>query len=524
MRQLVLDDLYLFCKFVLNYNRMIPALHMPLCRFLQRPGRRKLILMPRWYFKTTICTVGATLHSICRNPNLRILPVFNTEDNSMARVGEIKAHVETNPMFHLLFPDIVPDMAKPWSTKRLTFKHSRIFPEANVEAAGVNTDLTSRHYNRIGEDDPIAAKRDQLTAEEIMPSPEDIDKGIGFHKMLVNLRIPDEPGFPFERWYIGTRWCANDVVQWILDHEPDYEIFLRRAENEAGESAYPEMISTEELHRIRDVELGPYMYSSQMLLEPVTGALQAFHPDAFEQVWTEEAPIREQYIFVDPSHTGVGKGSCTCVMPIDVTPTGHINIRPHPHERMEPAKVVATTVAMAELLGTKPHGGWEPPIVYVEDVAGQKAFKPYIYEMQSPGKPFEVRDIHPLARQRKDERIRGLTNWAHARRFRLPTFEVDLEVRGFGTVRCHRDVVARQAKQFPFNQTEKDALDALSYAPRVIGFPSEPEESEVRSKHSASVLLDEILQRHEDRMPLPMTRIWREREINRDLYAYAREG
>lgn len=519
IRQRVLDDLYLFCKFVLGYNLLIPELHIPLCRFLQAPGNHKLVLMPRGYFKTTICTVGHALWKICKNRSVRILPVFNTHDNSQKRLITMKGHVETNRVFQLLFPDVQPDLNRAWSSEGLTFKHARFFDEPNIQAGGVNTDLTSLHFNHIGEDDPIAAKRNELTEEEIMPNVEDIDKGIGLHKMLGFLRAPDEPDLPFTRWYMGTRWCANDPANWIMDKEPQYDVFMRSAENEKGESAYPSMASTEELHRMRDVQYGPYMYASQMLLQPVPTALQCFKPEWLTLKWTERPAIVQRHVFVDPSHTKAGSGSKAAIVPVEVTTSGHVNILPCVSERFGSDEVVHATVAVAEWLGTRPNDTWEPPLVHIENYGGQKALRPYIMEAQSAEKPFGVRDAHH-GKTNKDDHIRTLAVWFQAKRVRFPTYELDLNVRKLradgssGVVHLSAEPLRRQAKQFPFGR-EKDQLDALAYGPRVVRFPAQPEIEQARDPHSAQAAIAAILKRHVDTPPLPMTRRWTEYEMSR---------
>jgi len=78
--------------------------HKELCEFvLSRDKQKKLILMPRGSFKSSVTTVGYTLFSLIRDPNMRILITGETQKNAKKFLAEVKTHIEQNQKFRTIF-------------------------------------------------------------------------------------------------------------------------------------------------------------------------------------------------------------------------------------------------------------------------------------------------------------------------------------------------------------------------------------------------------------------------------------
>jgi len=71
----------------------------------------------------------------------------------------------------------------------------------------MKTKKTGTHYNVIIEDDTVAPDVEEMAAEVIMPSIEDIERGIGWHKQAYSLLVPK--GFRV-RIVVSTRWSDFD--------------------------------------------------------------------------------------------------------------------------------------------------------------------------------------------------------------------------------------------------------------------------------------------------------------------------
>src|SRR3990167_1412260 len=67
------QDFTYFCRDVLGYVDM-NAQHEALCEFLQyEPAKVRLILMPRYTFKSSIVTIAKTLWRLLCDPNEKLL-------------------------------------------------------------------------------------------------------------------------------------------------------------------------------------------------------------------------------------------------------------------------------------------------------------------------------------------------------------------------------------------------------------------------------------------------------------------
>ena len=87
--------------------------HSDLCSFLQwETSKIKLVLMPRYSFKSTITTVGGVLWDLLRNPNAKILIYSDSQAKASNFLNGIKAHIEgtaPNSRFRVYFTKWVSD-------------------------------------------------------------------------------------------------------------------------------------------------------------------------------------------------------------------------------------------------------------------------------------------------------------------------------------------------------------------------------------------------------------------------------
>src|SRR3990167_4447001 len=101
------EDYYTFCKYVLGFSKMTEKPHRELCEHILKPGKRKKIcLVPRNSFKSSVVTTGFSIFSIVNNPNMRILIASETQKNSVKYVREIRDHFEGNGKLKALFGDM----------------------------------------------------------------------------------------------------------------------------------------------------------------------------------------------------------------------------------------------------------------------------------------------------------------------------------------------------------------------------------------------------------------------------------
>lgn len=262
------SDLYFFSKAIMGFSDIVPHCHMPLCVFLdQHPSRFKLVLMPRGHFKTSLATVSRVTQRAVRNPNERILLVNEVADNAQNFLSSIEQHFESNRVLRTLYSQVIPrDTRKTvWNAKEMRLNREVKTPENTIEALGMNSTLTSRHYTHITIDDPIsedATKSDAVMNDAITR----IDK-------IISLMVKPELN-TFD--LIGTRWALHDVYS-VFQKKYGKKLarFIRAAVKD-GEPIFPELISLETLAQARE-NMGEYMFSCLYMNNPRDIANQDFN-------------------------------------------------------------------------------------------------------------------------------------------------------------------------------------------------------------------------------------------------------
>lgn len=254
-------------------------LHDDLCVALQDAGELVVVILPRSFLKTTFCSTlfplwYAIKMKIEKGWDVRCLMVCNTAPNAEKTIHSIRAQVESNKLIQVLFPEIIPEFNHVrWSDRSACLNRKIDLPEATFESAGIGTAIIRRHYDLIIEDDTVAPSKDALTGNEAMPTKEDIEKAIGFHRLTLPLRVDPKSS---KRMVVGTRWAGFDLIQWIKDNEKAV-IFDRPAEDENGNSTYFRY-DRNALDALK-AGMGQYMYSSLYMNKPLPKEMMKFHAE-----------------------------------------------------------------------------------------------------------------------------------------------------------------------------------------------------------------------------------------------------
>ena len=251
-----LGDLYSFNNGVLDYKEMRPEPHRLMCDSVERGGKTQLHLWPRGHFKSTMITVGYTLLSIAKNPNIRILIANATLANSKSFLREIKGHLERNEKLRSIIGDQVSKDEKWTETEIIVKGRTKNLKEPTIQCAGVGQGLASQHYDLIIGDD--------LVNELTVTTPEQIQKTIDWYKMAHSLLEPDG-----QTILIGTRYHFADIYGWIIKEFPDeYHPEIHSVYNEDGSLIFPSRFTPEIIDRLRRKQ-GSYMFNCQYLNNPV---------------------------------------------------------------------------------------------------------------------------------------------------------------------------------------------------------------------------------------------------------------
>jgi len=265
------------------FERYYPPFHDPLCDFLQdAPTPDKLIILPRNTLKTTICTILYPLWKATKDAKVRWLLTGNSEDNARNNVSTIMGIVEQNHLYGAMFSDRIPEFRKVrWSASAAELNRPFRHPNATFEAVGVGTNITGRRPTDIVEDDTVYPKKDQMTQQEMMPTRDDVEKAVGFHKLTLPLIDDLKTG---ERICVLTRWACYDLAHHIMENEVGmdtgrYSVYDRPVRDpETGALNYPSFYTEEALKQLK-ANLGGFMFSMLYENSPLSSEFMKIRPE-----------------------------------------------------------------------------------------------------------------------------------------------------------------------------------------------------------------------------------------------------
>lgn len=196
-----------FCKYGLKYQEMTEFTHEPICKALQSPSKRKLIVVPRSCFKSSIGTISYSIWRLINDPNERILIDSELYTNSKRFLREITAHLESKPMI-----DMFGEFKGPvWTEGEIVIKQrTKSYKESSITCSGIGAQKTSQHYSVIIADD--------LSSPTNINTIDTRQKVIDHYRMYTSLLEPDGTLV-----VIGTRYHAGDLIGWVLENEIEIE-------------------------------------------------------------------------------------------------------------------------------------------------------------------------------------------------------------------------------------------------------------------------------------------------------------
>lgn len=403
MKALALEDLFFFTRGILGNDEMTESLHLPFCRFLQGRSLRKLACMARGFFKTTVGTKGKAIWHSCRNPYIAQLIACQAQSNASKIVDDIRNQWDRNTTLQAFFPELLPSRDNRWSGEQacLTRPKEGFHQQENTyEAAGIGTQLQSRHFDKIFADDLVVAKKDQTTGEWMRPSEEDIQKAIGWHQMVYGLM---RKVATCEYTQIMTRWCPDDLYDYFEKEEPDrWDIFLKPA-IENGEPTFPEKYPSEVLEDIRH-DQGPYKFTTQYLCNPTDPEQLLFL--GLYNVYTRRdqpsGPWKRLEAAIDPG-VGMKKGNCPSgLLCVGMKEDGRRYVLHAQSKRMTGSEQVEACFALWRRLHFR--------TLYVEAIAYQEVLAQAIKERfaKTGERLFRVVPVKYGRGQSKEARIEGL--------------------------------------------------------------------------------------------------------------------
>lgn len=466
-------DLFFLCKGILGYSDINVRTHGPVIAFAQLEKRnRRMFLMPRSTFKSTIITIGTAIQDAIKNPDdARLLIVNEIHDNSVAFLSEIKGHFESNELFRALYADILPERTQgtgsDWSQTRASLKRALRYKDPTWDTNGVGGATTSRHYRRIIADD--------LIGEAALISPAKMEATIKWTGSLESLLVTPNDRIDF----VGTRWMLNDLYGQVIKKYGSEIAVFRRGALEDGESIFPENIPKEFLTRLQETE--PLRYYSQYGNDPQSGGLAEFPKQNLQhftfgidqRVHFTDIKGQPKYwpldwlditILVDPNG---GLKTSTDNAAIDVagvSPDGEVFTLFVKGYKPDPTQFVNDIWDIAVR--------WNPRMIGIEQAGQQNTLHYFERMMKEKRRTFRVQ---PLLHQKRNK-IQRITT----------AVQPMLATRKLYTL-ASQTVLNGQIKNHPDNEHD-DELDALSYLVDVEKTPIRRDILEKRNEADALLL------------------------------------
>jgi phage terminase large subunit-like protein len=446
------ESLYVFALAVLRYDWLTPEIHIPLCRLLEdyETNTRLLVCIPRGWLKTTLASIAYPMWRAVRNPNIRCLLAQNTVTNAIAKLRSIDGHFKDNKLFQTLWPELMPTKDCVWRSDAMCVRRTETYPEATFEAAGIRTQVTSRHYNLINEDDTVAPDLSDLGVENLAPTKEDIDQAIGWHRLVSPLLTNPSTD---QNLVIGTRWFERDLISWIQESQKNYKTYVRSCKEDAegnpdpdGRLTYPSRFSQPVLDELEHA-MGPYMYSCLYLNTPMRSSDMIFKLEWFKYY---ETPPRDLLVYTtvdpagDPEQSKGAKNDYNVVASVGKSlTTGQLYLLKYDRVKCSPGSLLDILFNHVRL--------FRPVIVGVEAVAYQQSL---IYWIKEKKKDQDISFlIEPIThgKRSKTTRILGLQPILSSGKFSIQKHmqEFVQECLSF-PVGLHDDLIDAISMQIPF--------------------------------------------------------------------------
>jgi len=349
LREQCKKSFYFFLRGVLNQDFLYPPLHMEICKSIQTEIEKEvpspiLLVLPRGFLKSTIVSFGLLMWlPIKFGSNIRILSVTNTIANSAKFGRKVKITLEFNQLYRLLFPEFIPKNLnkQKWADTCFCLNRSEEYQESTFEFASLGTNITSRHYNVIVSDDLLSPRKDNMTGSEIMPTYEDVEKAIGWHKLLDSIFVSD-PKMPNILIDAGTRWCKYDYIQHIIDTDKRYRIIDIPAIID-NKPTYPTRFPFQKIEDIQERQ-GTYIFSSQYMNRPYDPSQMVFNPDKI-RYYTETPKNLYVIIANDPAWSKSKSACMSVILALGIDKDKNIYVLEYFDSKITPNELVAKNIS-----------------------------------------------------------------------------------------------------------------------------------------------------------------------------------
>jgi hypothetical protein len=271
-----------------------PSLHRWLCGVLEQDND-KMVLIPRRHAKTFWVKVRI-IQQILRNPdNIRIALYSKTSNLVESELKSIIRMLQT-PSLMAIFSDVIPDPGKNmngWArvtANMLTMKREgETVPQENqLEVYGAGATVTGKHFDEHYYDD--------ILNEDDANTPEGNRKVVEWYGYIQGVL---EPGGT--ETVTGTPYHYSDLYNYIEQEGIYGKHIYKRPGIVNGKPIYS--FYTLKMHERLKKRMGNYLYSTQIMINPIPAEDQLFPPPqpTYSGTLPGKDEVYKYYITVDPA-------------------------------------------------------------------------------------------------------------------------------------------------------------------------------------------------------------------------------
>jgi predicted phage terminase large subunit-like protein len=337
MRHLCRTDLYFLLRYALKRADADHEWIFQRCLEVQANPDGYLDLWSREHYKSAIITFAKTIQDILASHGDNPLPAWQGREITVGIFGhsrgiskrflrQIKYELESNLSLRDWFPDILfdnPQRESPkWSEDDgIVVKRKSNPPEATVEAWGViDSQPVGKHFFILVYDDVVVPE--SVTNPDMMTKTADA--------LALSFALGAEGG---RRRFIGTRYHQNDAYRTLIDRgtaKPRIHLLT-----EDGSPTGKPTLRSQEWIADKRRDMGPYLFSSQMLQNPSADESQGFKAEWLK--YHDGVPMQglNVYMLFDPAGSKNKGSDYTAAWVVGLAADGNLYVLDLVRDRMK---------------------------------------------------------------------------------------------------------------------------------------------------------------------------------------------
>ena len=314
-------------------------------KFVQR-----LYLAYRTFYKTTIISKVHSLQLLLNFPNIHFPLVHNKQENASDNLVAIKNYFLTTEIGKL-FPEYIPE-GKEWGNMSgfsVAVRTDWGRTEENIEAIGVDTEITGRHWQ--------LAKKNDLVTDKSVNTEEQIRKTLEWDERF-NIGHFDNPETPLQD-YEGTRYHFADRYS-TLKNNPNVKLI----EIPLLKDGNPQNLTVENISNpkrftpdgVKMMQADMWTFMCQHILKPEDPERMQFKMEMIQYFGV--IPDCNYYLLVDPASKRKKRSDFTSMIVVGVDSENNKYIVDGVRDKLNPKQRIDLAISLALKWAIK-GCGWE---------------------------------------------------------------------------------------------------------------------------------------------------------------------